>query len=148
LPPVISHPAGATSSTALPLPRAALCNHFQIHSMFNWMPLYATTASQRWRSAATWPLSALHRCHGVVRAHLLRAKDVEAGSRHGGGPGTARARAARLCHSAADCRVQNRTHAAQARLQTHVCAIEPLLTTNLRLCQNASHRTSLTSATT
>jgi len=111
-----------------------------------WMPLYATTASQRWRSAATWPSSALHRRHGVARAHLLRAKDVEAGSRLGGGPGAARARAASLRHSTADCRVQNRMHAAQARLQTHVCAIKHLLTTNLRLCQNASRRTSLTAA--
>jgi len=142
----MSHPAGATSSAALPPPRAALCSHFQIHGMFNWMPLYAMMASQRWRSAATWPLSALHRHHGIARAHLLRAKDVEAESRHGGDPGAARAQAARLRHSAADCRVQNRTHAAQARLQTHVCAIEHLLTTNLRLLQNASHRTSLTAA--
>jgi len=142
----MSHMAGATSSAALPPPRAALCSHFRIHGMFNWMLLYATTASQRWRSAATSPSSALHRRHGVARARLLRSKDVEAGIRHGGGPGAARARAARLRHSAAGCRVQNRTHAAQARLQTHVQAIEHLLTKNLRLCQNASHRTSPTAA--
>jgi len=69
----------------------------------------------------------------------MSAAQARTGSRHGGGQGAARARAARLCHSAADCRVQNRTHAAQARLQTHVCANEHLLTTNRRLCQNASH---------
>ena len=60
-----------TSSDELPPPRVALCSHFRIHGMFTCMPLYATTASQRWRSAATWPLSALHRRHGVVRAHHL-----------------------------------------------------------------------------
>ena len=76
----------------------------------------------------------------------MSAAQARTGSRHGGGPGAARAWAARLRHSAADCRVQNRTHAAQARLQTHVCVNEHLLTTNLRLCQNASHRTSRTAA--
>jgi len=76
----------------------------------------------------------------------MPASQARTGSRHGGGPGAARERAAPLRHSAAYCRVENRTHAAQARLQTHVCAIEHLLTTNLRLCQNASHRTSLTAA--
>jgi len=70
-PPVMSHPAGATSSAALPPPRAALCSHFRIHGMFNWMPLYATTASQRWRSAAMWPLSALHRRHGYEDLFLF-----------------------------------------------------------------------------
>jgi len=81
-----------------------------------------------------------------MRARLLHAKDVETGSRHGGGPGAARARVARLHYSVADYSVQNQTHAAQARLQTHLQVIEHLLTTNLMLCQNTSHRTSLTGA--
>ena len=42
-----------------------------------------------------------------------------------------------LRHSAAECHVENRTHAAQLSLQTHVCVIEHLLTTNF------SHRTPL-----
>jgi len=76
----------------------------------------------------------------------MSAAQARVGSRHGGGPGAARVRAVRLHHSAADCCVQIRTHAAQARLQTHVQAIKHLLTTKLRPCQNASHRTSLTAA--
>ena len=47
------HPAGAMLAAAPPPPRAALCSHFRIHGMSNWMPLYMTTASQWWRSAAT-----------------------------------------------------------------------------------------------
>jgi hypothetical protein len=72
----------------------------------------------------------------------MPASQARTGIRHEEGPGAARERAAPLRHSAARCRVENRTHAAQARLHTHVCAIEHLLTTNLRLCQNARHRTS------
>jgi len=76
----------------------------------------------------------------------MPASQARTGIRHEEGPGAARERAAPLRHSAARCRVENRTHAAQARLRTHVCAIEHLLTTNLRLCQNARHRTSLAAA--
>jgi len=76
----------------------------------------------------------------------MPASQARTGIRHEEGPGAARERAAPLRHSAAHCRVENHTHAAQARLHTHVCAIEHLLTTNLRLCQNARHRTSLAAA--
>jgi len=73
----------------------------------------------------------------------MPVSQARTGIRYEEGPGAARERVAPLQHSAARCRVENRTHAAQARLHTHVCVIEHLLTTNLRLCQNARHRTSL-----
>ena len=63
----------------------------------------------------------------------MPASQARTGIRHEEGPGAARERAAPLWHSAARCRVENRTHAAQARLHTHVCAIEHLLTTNQAL---------------
>jgi len=85
--------------------------------------------------------SALH-----APSAYMPASQARTGIRHEEGPGVARERAAPLRHSAARCRVANRTHAAQARLHTRVCAIEHLLTTNLRLCQNARHRTSLAAA--
>jgi len=118
----MSHPAGATSSTALPPPGAALCSHFWIHCMLNCMLL-------QWRHVS----SALHRRYGVAWARLLCAKDVEAGSRHGGGPGTARARVACLHHSAADWCVQNRMHAApqQWRNTATTCFIHCIMRARL-----------------
>ena len=86
----MSHPAGATSSSALPPPRTAWCSHFWFHGMFNWMLLYATTASQRWRSAVTWPLFALHRRHASCE-HIWSAQKTlkrDGSSEGAGGPST------------------------------------------------------------